>query len=245
MTHVPRRPQSELGAHFEALVWPQIMAAGTSTRIDPSRRATVKMPDKYTTIYLTGAPATGKSTLTLAMAAMGGSLAVLEYGALMTKHLAGTHPNLIQETLRSGVANLISTADVHAVNHGLVEAVRDPGRTRCIVIDSHQVTAEEFGLQVIPFELEVLRSLELTEIWLAVASPETLDERLQSSRQGRRPQSAFLSALHQGMQASIAVHYACTLGIPLQVIEMNKSPQQLAESLLTKLDLGITPPGES
>src|SRR5437016_5175110 len=95
-------------------------------------------------IYLTGAPATGKSTLCRNLKRAVPSLAVFAYSEELRTHVAQRAglAQLSENEIRSQSAQLVTRDDVTAVDAQLRAFVAERRATQPIVIDSHPVTKE-------------------------------------------------------------------------------------------------------
>lgn len=96
-------------------------------------------------VYLTGAPAAGKSSMTRRLRELVPSLSIFEYGAELTKYvneLRGSKA-IDQARLREQSSQIVTPADVAAVDELLIKYVRENRSTRHVIIDSHAVTKEK------------------------------------------------------------------------------------------------------
>src|SRR5829696_682665 len=106
-------------------------------------------------IYLTGAPAPGKSSTTRLLAERVPELLIWEYGARLTEHMIGRSAGVThQGDLRTRSAGVVTPEDITEVDRALVAFVAEHRESRSIVIDSHAVTKEEYGYRITPFSLE-------------------------------------------------------------------------------------------
>ncbi len=123
-------------------------------------------------IYLTGAPAAGKSSTTRLLRERVPELLIWEHGAKLTAHCAARSSEVTgQHDLRARSAGLITLEDVAAVDEALLDFVDGQRSQRHIVIDSHPVTKEEWGYRITPFSFEQFARLHPDEIWCCTRVP--------------------------------------------------------------------------
>lgn len=172
-------------------------------------------------IYLTGAPAAGKSTLVRRLRERDPRIDCFEYGREMAAHLraSGSPIDLTQQTLRSGTSGVVSPNDILMVNRRMMEWVDDNDGERDLIIDSHQVTLEHYGFRIAPFSADDLKRLRLSEIWVLSASPAATIERIAESLHGHRMPTQYQAYTHAFLQASLALTYATRLDIEVHVFD--------------------------
>lgn len=164
-------------------------------------------------IYLTGAPAAGKSTLCAGLQQRAASLLVLSYSALLQEHVHQRDGEAIGAAeIREKSSHVITRDDVMAVDAKLIDEVHAKRGTRDILIDSHPVTKESYGFRVTPFKVEQLLALSPDAIVCLYASPDVLRERISMAPDGRPLPSIFEIGLHVQMQAAVAAQYSVELG---------------------------------
>ena len=128
-------------------------------------------------VYLTGAPATGKTTATEKLTELG-PIHVFSYGALLTARVPSVQD---QPELRRRSADAIRESDVVDLDAELIGMLAAT-EGHCI-IDSHAVTKEETGFRVVPYSIAGLRSLGITAIVCLYAQPGTIAARIQADPQ--------------------------------------------------------------
>jgi len=113
------------------------------------------MADDFDVIYLTGAPAAGKSSIAEQLKQVISPLDVFNYRQELTKYLSERlGNNLHQDDLRRQSAKLITPEDVEALDSILLENVRILRTKTNVIIDTHAVTKEAYGFRVTPFSLQ-------------------------------------------------------------------------------------------
>lgn len=192
--------------------------------------------ESFPVIYLTGAPASGKSTFGAQLAKLIPDLRVFEYGHELNNFLArkkghgGT-----QEMLRAESAQIISPEDIEELDSELIALVDKERFDHPFLIDSHPVTKERYGFRVTAFTRAQLEKLRPTRVIVLYASPQLTIDRIQTDSGGRPQISEFESAMHTYLQANVAINYALELGVPIHFLNSVQSPESMAEWLQSKI----------
>ena len=176
-------------------------------------------------IYLTGVPGAGKSTVGAAVADLsGGSVIHFSYSAYLGRRLQVTHHRLRAESGR-----VVTTADVDAVDRELLQLIVEGPTSTVVLIDSHAVTFETYGLRVVPFQRAVLEDLRPRAIVSLWAPASVIAERIAHRPEGRRNVDVSSVDHAQQLQEVIAGSYAVRLGIPLHVVDASPSRDSVVE----------------
>lgn len=187
-------------------------------------------------VYLTGAPASGKSSTTRMLAVVDPTLVVWEYGAKLTDHVQRrTGLVTLQDELRTHSAGVVTFDDVQEVDQELVRFVQAHRQSSNIIIDSHPVTKEAFGFRVTPFSLELFNNLAPDEIWVLYASPEVTIERISADAAGRPMISVEEARFHTFLQSSVAATYAMSLGRAVHLFDTAGDRNELLSRLAGRL----------
>lgn len=185
-------------------------------------------------IYVTGAPATGKSTVCKSIAATNRGVEVFCYSERLRDYVNQKANSTVDEVeIRERSAGLIEPADVEAVDTlllGLVNAAHT-GEAH-LLIDSHAVTKESYGFRVTPFSLEQVQRLGFDAIICLYASSEVLWERIRADAQGRPLPSDYELKLHVELQAAVATQYAVLTGKPCYLIDSNIPREMLVQEVV-------------
>jgi adenylate kinase len=189
----------------------------------------------FDVIYLTGAPAAGKSSTARALKERVQALEVWEFGDRLKQHLARRFSSVSQEDLRRESEHLITPEDVAAVDRWLIEWAHDARKTSHVVIDSHPVTKERYGFRVTPYSLADFARLAPTKIWALYCSPEVTLQRIGRNPAGRPSVTPEEARMHTLLQASVAVTYGMSLGIPVHFFDSDGDPARLADELAARL----------
>lgn len=184
----------------------------------------------FPVIYLTGAPAAGKTTLVSRLSERVPNLLVFQYGQELTKFLRRkSGADLSQDDLRAKSSLLATEEDINSLDTELIRIVGEARIDRPVLIDTHAVTKEAYGFRISPFSAGRLRELNPTRIVMLYASPEATIERITANPGGRPMVTGFESELHTSLQASVAITYAIDLGLPVHLLDSAKGLEFLVE----------------
>lgn len=185
-------------------------------RLEPDARE----GDLAKVIYLTGAPASGKSSTTRLLADVVPGLLVWEYGLYLTEHVAKRSGAVTsQDNLRKHSSSVVAPEDVAQVDLALLDFVATNRVSKNIVIDSHPVTKESYGFRITPFSLEQFKLLAPDEIWFFYASPVATVTRIANDAAGRPMISEEEARMHTVLQSSVAATYGMSLGTPVYLFD--------------------------
>lgn len=185
----------------------------------------------YAAVYLTGAPATGKSTLSKHLLTLD-EFSVFNYGEELRQHLlrqaeSRSSNELNYEELRAHSSKIVLPADITAVDQLLLNALKS--RTSHVIVDSHAVTKERYGYRITPFSMEELKAFPFTHIiCLHTDSQETV-RRISTHSQGRPIITQFQADFHTNLQSSVAISYAIMSGLPLYLLDSSQPTGMLAD----------------
>lgn len=180
-------------------------------------------------IYLTGPPASGKTTLLNNVAASRTDVAPFSYGEVLTqiaKRRADLQ-NLSQEDVRRESASLVWPEDVLNADAALVAFVAERKASSHVIVDSHPVTKEKFGFRVTAYGEEALRRVGFTRLCCLYCDPEVARARIPTAPSGRPLVTAFEAAMHTHLQASVVATYGVLLGLPVYYLDSGQDPASL------------------
>lgn len=187
-------------------------------------------------IYLTGAPAAGKSSTTRLLAERVPGLLIWEYGARLTAHVMARSGDVSsQADLRARSAGVVTPQDVDEVDDALIAFVAENRGTSPVLIDSHPVTKEAYGYRITPFSLERFAQLAPDEMWVLYASPEETRRRIGADSGGRPMVSDEEARTHTALQASVAATYGMSLGRPVYLFDTAAPRDELVDRLVERL----------
>ena len=187
-------------------------------------------------IYLTGAPASGKSSTTQLLKERLCDLEIWEYGARLTEHcLARSADITSQDDLRARSSAVVTPQDVADVDLALLTFVEEHRGSRPVLIDSHAVTKEFYGYRVTPFSLEQFGRLRPNEIWVLYAEPDETRRRI-AADSGDRPQiSEEQARTHTLLQESVACTYGMSIGCAVYMFDTAQPRDTLITVLAERL----------
>ncbi len=184
-------------------------------------------------IYLTGAPATGKSTLTENLKVQIPELNVFTYSKELLEWLKEKNNNLTsQDDLRRESAQVITREDVQEVDRQLLELVKTTRQSQSTIIDSHPVTIEQFGFRVTPFSRKQLSELKPDIVICLYADPEIITSRIKANASGRPLPTISELNFHMHLQAQVASQYAFEIDCSLYFLNADCSREELMNRFL-------------
>lgn len=190
------------------------------------------MPGQHQVLYLTGAPAAGKSSATRLLRDMLTSVSVFEYGERLTALISERCGGLAQDQLREHSAQIVTHDDIRELDRRLIAFVETARQEGPVVIDSHAVTKESYGFRVTPYSLSELALVRPSAIGVLYTPPETTLRRIASDPGGRPMVTTWEADFHTQLQAGVAVTYAIGLGVPLYFIDSSATREKVAQKLL-------------
>jgi adenylate kinase len=190
----------------------------------------------YHVIYVTGPPATGKSTLVRLLEQSIKPVKLFAYSQVLaeslTLKLAAT---ISQDKLREESAKIITQQDVQAADRDLLALVNGCRGCCNIIVDSHAVTKETYGFRITAFSMEMLLAIRPTLLVSLYSAPAVVIDRIASSPQGRPVVSEFEAEFHNFLQASVAVNYGMQLGLPVYFLDAERSPDALCAEIVKRV----------
>lgn len=184
-------------------------------------------------VYLTGTPASGKTTLCLALAAAMPALQVLEYSELLADHLAKKHARSVaHEELRRSSSAIITQEDVELVDEHLLQLSAELRARAPVIVASHPATRESYGFRAVMFSAAQLQRLRPTAVCMLIATAEEVNARVRASPEGRPLDGEKQTQTHIDIQIAIATTYAFSAAVPLYFIESGSNTGAAAEKLL-------------
>jgi adenylate kinase len=189
-------------------------------------------------IYLTGSPASGKSSLSSQIQKeRAGEVVVFEYGKELTKYLKEKGVQLDNQTeLRQKSSAVVTQDDINTLDARLLDFAQSQRSTRHVIIDSHAVTKEAYGFRILPFSIEQIKVLNPSKIVVLYAESEVIIKRISENNQGRPLISSFEADMHTFLQAAVAINYGMNLHVPVYYLDSSRSPAQMKANFLRLLD---------
>jgi adenylate kinase len=193
--------------------------------------------DQFHVVYLTGPPATGKSTLVSLLMQSVQPLEEFTYSKMLAEYIAQRQIGPLEENqLRKQSAQLITPGDVNAVDQQLIELVSVKRHESHIIIDSHPVTKERYGYRVTAFSVEMLKAVRPTMICMLYTEPSVMIDRMAANNQGHPQISPFEANFHTELQAGVATTYGILLGVPVYLLNSNRPTTELADGIIRQLE---------
>lgn len=190
-------------------------------------------------IYLTGAPATGKSTLTRNLSKRLPEALIFTYSKELLALVKGRRSSVAnQDDLRRESAGVITHKDVEDVDRQLLNLAHSSRARKNMVIDSHPVTIEKFGFRVTPFTKEQLRQLAPDVVVCLYAEAKVIADRIKANAAGRPLPSYSEIDLHTHLQCQVASMYAFEVGARLYYLDAAHSPEVLLDNFLGVTKIG-------
>lgn len=184
-------------------------------------------------IYLTGAPATGKSTLTENLRKRLPDAIIFTYSKeLLTWVKDRPGLNTTQDDLRRESSNIITKEDVEKVDGQLLDLANSSRGSQNLVIDSHPVTIEKFGFRVTPFAKNQIKQLAPDVIVCLYAAADIIADRITKNAAGRPLPTLSEIDMHTQLQCHVASIYAIETGASLYFLNAAHSPEVLLDNFM-------------
>ena len=165
-------------------------------------------------IYVTGAPATGKSSICNAISELDMQTRIFSYSAMLRETVASrTAHSLDAAEIRRQSAAIVTREDVQATDELLVREVAAARQSHHVIVDSHPVTKEAYDFRITAFTVEQLQALDPDAIVCTYTPTEELERRIHADPQGRVLSSPYELDMHVKLQATVAVQYGVILGV--------------------------------
>ena len=193
----------------------------------------------YNLIYLTGAPASGKSSLSSEIRKeREDKVVVFEYGKELTKYLKEKGAVIEGQTeLRQKSSAIVTKDDIYALDNLLLDFANCQRSSRHVIVDSHAVTKEIYGYRILPFSVEQMKILNPSKIVVLYAESDVVIRRISSNSQGRPSISPFEADMHTFLQASVAINYSMLLHVPIYYFDSSLPLEEIKIHFLRLLDL--------
>lgn len=186
-------------------------------------------------VYLTGAPAVGKSTTATTLCGLIGA-ELFSYGAVLTERLRARVSD--QAELRALSSQVISAADVAAADALLLEATtRTRDNAGSMIVDSHAVTKEPYGFRCVPYDHATLAAVGYTQLVCLYVDPDVMAARIRADASGRPLPSVKDLEAHTEMQRSLTLTYAHSLGCPAYFVRADGTPEDVVQQVRGLLQL--------
>jgi adenylate kinase len=190
----------------------------------------------YKVIYLTGAPAAGKSTAARWLSQNVPEVELFQYGNELTKLAnAKNASSITQEQVRAKSSSIITKEHVRELDQYLIEFVSANRHRSHVIVDSHAVTKESFGFRITPFSVAQIVSLAPTEIWVLYANARETIRRIKADPEGRQSPTTWEADFNTELQSSVAAIYGVLAPAPVYLFDTRVSQVKLRNSLRRRL----------
>lgn len=183
-------------------------------------------------ILLTGAPATGKTTLSRLLKESLQRVETIDYGKLLLIEKQKDMPELTYDELRAKSSMLISAKDVASMDERLIKWVNDNRKETHILIDTHGVTKESYGFRLTPFHYWQVIDLRLTAVFSLYCDPDIIQKRIGRKSEGRPQVNEQVALKHSQLQDGIASLYGVLCGCPVYYLNSSVSAEELCNIAL-------------
>lgn len=189
----------------------------------------------YQAVLVTGAPATGKSTLLKELRRQISNVHTVEFGQLIAARLAARGQKLSHSELRTQSAQVVSPQDVAELDEAVVDDIALELQHRHVVIASRAVTHEQYGNRVTAFSDRTLRRLPLSAIVVLQVPAAELLARIEVDDKGRKWRTIDQAIRLQNLQTSLALTYAVFCGCPVYIIDGSAPAIEVAGHVVAAL----------
>lgn len=194
----------------------------------------------FKSIYLTGAPATGKSAVIKILSEENANIKVFEYGKEMAKHLSiKNNSNIEQSLMKSGIESIVTENDINIVNEKMKVFIDENVGNYHTIIDTHQITKEEYGFKLKTFSFEQLKELRIDEIWVLYCESKIVNERIKLNSGGRPIIENYESDFHSYTQSNLAILYSMIKDVPIYFFNSGDVNMPYKDIMLK--NLGVNP----
>lgn len=169
-------------------------------------------------IYLTGAPASGKTTLSERIADRLPGIQLFKFGRELADYLSKREA-VSPDALRSGTDSIVTPQDVIEINRLAADFAAQHRNAHHVIIDTHALTREAFGFRMTPIGADLVRELNPDVLVTLVCPPGVLAERVKKDAKGRPPLSDWQLSLQTELQNVIPTTYAILCDRPAYFFE--------------------------
>ncbi|WP_298022152.1 ATP-binding protein [uncultured Parasphingopyxis sp.] len=164
-------------------------------------------------IYLTGSPATGKTTLAERLSDRIDNLIHFRFGNVLTELIQQNH-EVTQEALRTSTSHISTPDIVNQVNENAIETCEKHRGVGSVIVDTHAVTTEETGFRVTPMSVAQMKRLNPDAFVCLTARPDVRAIRVKEDAKGRPLLDEEQLRTQSMLQESLVISYAAATGKP-------------------------------
>lgn len=186
-------------------------------------------------LYLTGAPASGKSTIANAISQIEPSIQIIRYSDEIKNFYAGSkRGQFTTQQLRAESSKIISHSDISNIDRYILEKIQTSA-ANYIVLESHAITAESYGFRATPFSVQMLGMIAPDLIVCLYSETDLIFERIKDNPQGRLLQSTENIQVGQLLQMSLALQYGILSNAEIHFINTQQESQVVAQQIVNML----------
>jgi adenylate kinase len=197
-------------------------------------REVSKLGDSYKLFYVTGAPASGKTTLITNLEAKISPCKAIGYGTLIRQALAEEGTDTTYSELREKSSKIVSSGTVSSLDEKIADDLERWLSNSHIIIGSHSVNYEDYGLRITPFSAAVLSRLPMSAIIVLEVAPDELVRR-RGEDSGRVWSTCEEAARLQALQTQVGLVYGIITASPVYIFDANQEPSRLCQTVLDAL----------
>jgi adenylate kinase len=187
-------------------------------------------------IYLTGAPASGKTTTAQRLLQLRSDIELWDYSRRLRKYVDKRYSKkLTHDALRRESATIIQAEDIAAVDAMLIDFISQHRDEKHVIIDSHPVTREDYGFRCTAFSADQVQAVSLSEIWVLYTDPQTTIERMRADPGGRKEVDVEAARMHTHLQSAVATSYGIVAGKPVYFFDSTTDQEGLVTRLAKRL----------
>lgn len=186
-------------------------------------------------LYLTGAPASGKSTITNAISQIEPSIQIIRYSdEIKNFYTESKRGQFTTQQLRVESSKIISYSDISNIDQYILKKIQTSAADY-IVLESHAITSESYGFRATPFSVQMLEMIAPKLIVCLYSETDLIFERIKDNPQGRLLQSAENIQVGQLLQMSLALQYGILSNAEIHFINTHQESQVVAQQLVNML----------
>lgn len=183
-------------------------------------------------IYLTGVPASGKSTFCERLRTQVPKVETFSYSEVLLRQIQ-KRSTLTHSDISSGNLNLVSHEDISNADNELATAIeRAKGP---VIVDSHAVNGNNGRWRISPFKRPILARCGFTRIILLKIPHEEYLARVSSFTRGRPTMNEYEFTQMDRYQEAVAVSMSVTLGASCYIYHLDGDVQSVVAEWVERL----------
>jgi adenylate kinase len=187
-------------------------------------------------IYLSGAPASGKSTFSSRIKEIKSNIEVISYSDLLQDYIQKKKSKTLTKIdLREKSSMLITPDDIDSVDSNLVDLINRKRTDKHVIVDSHAVTNEVYGFRATPFKLSILKSINFDLLISLYSSTDSIQRRIQKKPDGRKTLDSEELIFSIDLQNSLVMTYSIMLDKPAYFLNTDNDMELLVNWISQKL----------